>query len=181
MRGQIAFVSLVLFSLLASISIGQTDCTDCQPVFDVDADTIHVACGEPFSIPGFPSWSNPCDLPTFESLSALTGGSFNESCGGVTAYGPGADFAVWINGLEQLDLAPSDYFLTGLTPLNVVTMPNGDIVVSGLVSTQQTPLSSWKSRCFLTTPWTGHLGPTAADWRRTRSRQATFQIGVICC
>lgn len=133
MKGQIAYVSLVLLSLLASISLGQTDCTDCQPVFDVDADTVYVACGEPFTIPGFPSWSNPCDLPTFESLSALTGGSSSESCGGVTAYGVGPDFAVWINGLEQLNLAPSDYFLTGLTPLNVVTMPNGDIVVSGLV------------------------------------------------
>jgi gliding motility-associated-like protein len=63
----------------------------------------------------------------------LTGGASDESCGGVTAYGPGADFAIWINGLEQLNLAPSDYFLTGLEPLSVTTLPNGDIVISGIV------------------------------------------------
>ena len=127
------FALLVLILSQTASALGQTDCTGCAPAFVVFEDTVEAACGTPFDAPEIPAWSSPCGLETFEALSALTGGNGEGGCGGVSAYGPGADFALWLNGLASLGFAPSDYFLTGTAPLDVQTLPNGDVWVTGSV------------------------------------------------
>lgn len=138
MKTVVSWLALTLSMGLGVLS-AQVDCTGCAPSFALDSDTIDVSCGGAFTTPEIPNWNNPCELQVFESLSGLTGGVGEPNCGGVTAYGPGADFAIWLNGLTTLGFAPSDYFLTGTTPLGVQHLPSGDIVVTGLVINELDP------------------------------------------
>ena len=159
MNKRIVVSLLVAWLGLSGWVSAQIDCSGCTLTFDVSHDTIDVSCGAEIPTPDFPSYSASCDFPVAEALSALYGGGLNGACGGVTAYGPGADFAIWVNGLTALGLAPSDYFLTGLVPLQVDDLPNGDVHISGEVVNAGKP------------------GRPEAVWQKTPSRLETSLIG----